>query len=106
MTALNFSFTGDALFEEKAFNVSKHLHSLPKENHLVPMFISTETGRFGNDQTITLGARADSYYEYLLKQWIQTGMKEDFLKQDYLKAMEAAGRPIEKLEILEWDDRH
>ena len=23
--------------------------------------------------TLTLGARGDSYYEYLLKQWIQTG---------------------------------
>lgn len=83
------SFSGDPLYEEKAFNVSKHLHSLPKENQLVPMFISTDTGHFGNDQTITLGARADSYYEYLLKQWIQTGMKVDFLKEDYLRAMEA-----------------
>lgn len=29
--------------------------------------------------TLTLGARGDSYYEYLLKQWIQTGERRYFL---------------------------
>lgn len=79
----------DPKFEKKAFSVSQHIHDLSKSQNLVPMFISTDTGRFGSEQTITLGARADSYYEYLLKQWIQTGMKIDFLKDDYLAAIES-----------------
>ena len=35
-------------------------------------YINVDTGRFGKT-TLTLGARADSYYEYLLKQWIAAG---------------------------------
>ena len=35
------------------------------------MYISPRTGKF-QSQKITLGARGDSYYEYLLKEWIQT----------------------------------
>lgn len=36
-----------------------------------------------------MGARADSYYEYLLKQWLQTGKKDDdFLVDDYRVAIE------------------
>jgi endoplasmic reticulum Man9GlcNAc2 1,2-alpha-mannosidase len=30
-------------------------------------------GGFGADAAITLGARGDSYYEYLLKQWLISG---------------------------------
>ena len=37
--------------------------------------------------TITFGARADSYYEYLLKQWLQTGKTVGWLLDDYKKAM-------------------
>ena len=41
------------------------------------MFISPDSGEFQQGATITLGARGDSYYEYLIKQWIQSGKKED-----------------------------
>ena len=51
------------------------LHSLPKKDNLVPLFINAETGQF-RPGTLTMGARADTYYEYLLKQWIQSGKKE------------------------------
>eukprot|EP00887_Chlorella_sp_A99_P008081 scaffold12.g8081.t1 len=39
--------------------------------------------------TITLGARADSYYEYLLKQWLLTGKTEAWLLARYVQAMRA-----------------
>jgi len=38
----------------------------------VPIFINPLTGRFSGG-VISFGARGDSYYEYLLKQWLQTG---------------------------------
>jgi endoplasmic reticulum Man9GlcNAc2 1,2-alpha-mannosidase len=57
--------------------VSEHVHTLPKTEGLVPIFINANTGQFRVFSTITLGARGDSYYEYLLKQWIQTGKKID-----------------------------
>lgn len=58
--------------------VMKHVHNLPGKNDgLVPMFINTNSGQFTHLGVYTLGARADSYYEYLLKQWIQGGKKEN-----------------------------
>lgn len=71
--------TGDSRFENVIKIINKKIHELPKYDGLVPMFISTNTGRFvGN--TLTLGARVDSYYEYLLKQWLQLGAKYDDLE--------------------------
>lgn len=55
------------------------VHELEKNEGLVPIFINANTGQFRNFATISLGARADSYYEYLLKQWLQTGKKNDDL---------------------------
>ncbi|KAK3730045.1 hypothetical protein QZH41_009559 [Actinostola sp. cb2023] len=68
--------------------VMQQLHNLPKRSGLVPMFINAQTGNFRQGATITLGARADSYYEYLLKQWLQTGKTEDWLKNDFISAMD------------------
>ena len=55
------------------FHISESLHSLPKLDGLVPCFVNPFTGTFHKSSPITIGASADSYYEYLLKQWIQTG---------------------------------
>lgn len=54
---------------------------------LVPIFINANSGKFRKHSTITFGARGDSYYEYLLKQWIQTGKRTDYLRDDFLEAM-------------------
>lgn len=59
--------------------VNEKIHNLKKMSGLVPIFINANTGTFRNFATISLGARGDSYYEYLIKQWIQTGKKEDDL---------------------------
>ncbi|XP_006981099.1 endoplasmic reticulum mannosyl-oligosaccharide 1,2-alpha-mannosidase [Peromyscus maniculatus bairdii] len=81
--------TGDTKFQEAVETVTKHIHSLSgKKDGLVPMFINTNTGLFTHPGVFTLGARADSYYEYLLKQWIQGGKKETQLLEDYVKAIE------------------
>jgi hypothetical protein len=45
------------------------------------MYINPRSGEFRSGGMLTLGARVDSYYEYLLKQWIQTGKTDDVLKQ-------------------------
>ncbi|XP_071544864.1 endoplasmic reticulum mannosyl-oligosaccharide 1,2-alpha-mannosidase isoform X1 [Panulirus ornatus] len=75
--------TGNPVYEEKATFVSEHIHKLPKTEGLVPIFINAQTGQWRSHSTITLGARGDSYYEYLLKQWIQTGRTKDYLRDDY-----------------------
>ncbi|XP_035852362.1 mannosidase, alpha, class 1B, member 1b isoform X4 [Sander lucioperca] len=87
-----YHLTGDTLFLDKAAAVAevmKQVHKLDgKLDGLVPMFINTNNGQFTHQGIYTLGARADSYYEYLLKQWIQGGKKENELLEDYLQAIE------------------
>ena len=60
--------TGNPKYEDAVSRVSKHVHGLPKTHGLVPIFINANNGQFRSYSTITLGARGDSYYEYLLKQ--------------------------------------
>ncbi|KAF6327658.1 mannosidase alpha class 1B member 1 [Rhinolophus ferrumequinum] len=81
--------TGVKKFQEAAEEVTRRVHALSgKKDGLVPMFISTHSGLFTHLGVFTLGARADSYYEYLLKQWIQGGKQDTQLRDDYLEAVE------------------
>jgi hypothetical protein len=84
--------TGDPKYESAVEAISQKVHSLlledPTPNSgLVPIFINANTGKFRASATITLGARGDSYYEYLLKQWVQTGKTQNYLKEDFLKSV-------------------
>uniref|UniRef100_A0A3B3ZJ09 alpha-1,2-Mannosidase n=1 Tax=Periophthalmus magnuspinnatus TaxID=409849 RepID=A0A3B3ZJ09_9GOBI len=74
--------------------VMLHLKCGRKHDGLVPMFINTNSGQFSHKGAFTLGARADSYYEYLLKQWIQGGKVEDDLLEDYLQAIEGVRKHL------------
>ena len=53
------------------------IFSLPRTSGLAPIYINADSGQFKPAAHITLGARGDSYYEYMLKQWIQTGKTDD-----------------------------
>ena len=83
--------TGDPRYEEAVARVSRHVHNLHKPHGLVPIWIDPSSGEFGGS-TITLGARGDSYYEYLLKQWLQGGRREPALRQDYEEAITGVSR--------------
>lgn len=80
--------TGDPKYEAAVSKVSEHIHNLEKTDGLVPIFINANSGQFRSYATITLGARGDSYYEYLLKQWLQTGKAVDYLRDDYVSSIE------------------
>ncbi|CAJ0928067.1 unnamed protein product, partial [Mesorhabditis belari] len=91
--------TGNATFEKTAFKVSEHIHEIGCAAHdgLCEMFINANTGRFREKTTITFGARADSYYEYLLKQWVQTGKTIEWLASDYQEAMASMDKKMVRL---------
>ncbi|XP_072244684.1 mannosidase, alpha, class 1B, member 1b isoform X2 [Leuresthes tenuis] len=81
--------TQEPHYQSAVAEVMKRVHQLDgKLDGLVPMFINTNSGQFTHQGIYTMGARADSYYEYLLKQWIQGGKKENQLLEDYLQAIE------------------
>ncbi len=50
-------------------------------------FIGTQTVTWGGGRVFTLGSRVDSYYEYLLKAWLQGGRKDDALLRAYQDAV-------------------
>ena len=83
--------TGNPKYEEAVAKVSRQVHEQPKTSGLVPIYINANTGKFRQYSTITLGARGDSYYEYLLKQWLQTGRTVDYLRDDYNESMAGVG---------------
>ncbi|CAF0903570.1 unnamed protein product [Brachionus calyciflorus] len=85
--------TSDDRFQNVIEKINQVLHKLNKPNGLAPIYIDTNDGQF-RGHTITLGARGDSYYEYLLKQWIQKGANFDkndknyYLLADWLEAIQ------------------
>lgn len=79
--------SGNPIYEETTFKTSSYLHNLTatRPHKLLPMYINPTTGQL-EDGLITLGARTDSYYEYLLKQYLQTGIK--WFETDYLDSVD------------------
>lgn len=71
-------------FQQEVNDVVKHVHDQPKTNGLVPIFINANTGKFRQSATITLGARGDSYYEYLFKMWLQSGKTDQLWVYYYI----------------------
>ncbi|KAG6763322.1 hypothetical protein POTOM_030736 [Populus tomentosa] len=62
--------TGDPKYQQKAENVIAQLNKTFPDDGLLPIYISPDRG-LGSYSTITFGAMGDSFYEYLLKVWIQ-----------------------------------
>jgi hypothetical protein len=50
-------------------------------------FINPASGAWGGGRIMTLGARVDSYYEYLLKAWLQDGKRDAALLTAYQDAV-------------------
>ncbi|KAL5535947.1 MNS1 [Sanghuangporus sanghuang] len=63
--------------------------------HVVTIFMDPESGSF-IPFDIRLGSRGDSYYEYLLKQYLQTNRTEEVYKSMYLEAMDAVNKHLVK----------
>lgn len=67
--------TGEVHYWEKAEKVMQVVDDNGERDGLLPIFIYAEQGNFrGNN--IRLGSRGDSYYEYLIKQYLQTSKQE------------------------------
>jgi len=63
------------------------LNKLKKPYNLIPIFMSVARADFMHAD-IRLGSRGDSYYEYLLKQYLQTNRSEDIYNRMYQEAMQ------------------
>lgn len=66
--------TGDERYAAAGDRIMKCIEANLPGDGLLPMFINPANGEFERS-TITLGARSDSAYEYLLKQWMIVGRR-------------------------------
>ncbi|KAL0259680.1 mannosyl-oligosaccharide alpha-1,2-mannosidase [Diplodia seriata] len=69
------NITGNGVYWRKAEKVMKAVDDNAAEAGLVPIFVDPNSGRF-TSREIRLGSRGDSYYEYLIKQYLQTSAQE------------------------------
>ncbi|GAB7340634.1 hypothetical protein MBLNU457_7035t3 [Dothideomycetes sp. NU457] len=79
--------TGETHYWEAAEKVMKVVDDNGMKDGLLPIFIYADQGHFrGNN--IRLGSRGDSYYEYLIKQYLQTTMEEPVYNDMWEQAMD------------------
>ncbi|KAF8651562.1 hypothetical protein HU200_063383 [Digitaria exilis] len=71
--------TGNPKYQQKVENVITQLQKIYPSDGLLPIYINPHSGT-ASYSTITFGAMGDSFYEYLLKVWIQ-GNKTEHVKR-------------------------
>ncbi|CAI5529163.1 unnamed protein product, partial [Closterium sp. Naga37s-1] len=62
--------TGERKYGAAAMQVMEHVRGLHRLDGLVPIYMDPDSGRFSGEN-IRLGSRGDSYYEYLIKAYLQ-----------------------------------
>ncbi|KAI9845697.1 MAG: mannosyl-oligosaccharide alpha-1,2-mannosidase [Thelocarpon superellum] len=67
--------TGEKSYWDHAEKVMQVIDDNGMQDGLLPIFIYASTGEFRGEY-IRLGSRGDSYYEYLIKQYLQTSKQE------------------------------
>ncbi|MFS8015975.1 putative mannosyl-oligosaccharide 1,2-alpha-mannosidase [Helianthus anomalus] len=86
--------TGDPKYSAEAMKVLEHMKTLPKSEGLVPIYISPTSGEFSGSN-IRLGSRGDSYYEYLIKVWLQQRQSNrTYLHDMYVEAVKGVKRHL------------
>lgn len=82
-------FTGNREYKTKSEEIFHILHDLNPPHGLYPYFVGNMVGspEFTN-QKLTFGAMADSFYEYMLKIWLQGGKTEQFFRDMYDESMQ------------------
>ncbi|KAJ2875612.1 mannosyl-oligosaccharide alpha-1,2-mannosidase [Coemansia asiatica] len=79
--------TGNPEYRRQVDRVAQFLSKAQKHDGLMPLYINATSKRLEGD-VLRMGGLGDSYYEYLLKQWLQTSKTEMALREKYDEAME------------------
>ncbi|XP_037937604.1 mannosyl-oligosaccharide alpha-1,2-mannosidase IA isoform X3 [Teleopsis dalmanni] len=85
--------TGNPLYRERVQAIRQVLKEIEKPKGLYPNFLNPKTGKWGQLH-MSLGALGDSFYEYLLKAWLQSGQTDEEAREMFDEAMIAI---IEKM---------
>lgn len=85
--------TGEKNYWERAERVMKVIDDNGREDGLLPIFLYATTGTFRGDN-IRLGSRGDSYYEYLIKQYLQTSGEEPIYQDMWNQTLAAVHKHL------------
>jgi len=78
--------TGQRQYADAAEKVIERMDAIKPADGLFPIFISPDSGSPTTSQ-VTFGALGDSFYEYLIKVWVQGGQEESRYRRMYDDAM-------------------
>ncbi|ULU09145.1 hypothetical protein L3Y34_013923 [Caenorhabditis briggsae] len=81
------NLTGNPIFAQKSNKIRDVLTAMEKPEGLYPIYISMDNPPRWGQHLFSMGAMADSWYEYLLKQWIATGKTDQRTKREYEEAI-------------------
>ncbi|PIO65864.1 glycosyl hydrolase family 47 [Teladorsagia circumcincta] len=77
------------IFAKKVKKIRDVLDRQTKRDGLYSNYINPDTGKFTPNRHVSLGALGDSFYEYLIKSWLQSGKTDAQAKRMYWEASEA-----------------
>lgn len=86
-----------ALKTDRVFEI---LHAISPDNGLFPYFYQNKPGigegamPIPANNMLTFGAMSDSFYEYMLKLWLQSGKTEPMYREMYDEAMDGLHREL------------
>lgn len=87
--------TNDLSYVERVKEINVALRDLHLEDGLYPYWIDPSMGVFISEQVL-FGANSDSFYEYLLKAWIQSGSKDQELRNWFIQTIDAVLKHLVK----------
>lgn len=85
--------TGEKFYWDKVEKVMQVIDDNGTEDGLVPIFIYPDSGKF-KGRNVRLGSRGDSYYEYLIKQYLQTNKAEPIYEEMWTQALDGVRRHL------------
>ena len=67
--------TGNPVYKQKVEKIREVVASVERPKKLYPNYLHPKTGKWGQQHT-SVGALGDSFYEYLLKEWLRSGKRD------------------------------
>ncbi|KAL3135602.1 hypothetical protein ABBQ38_006083 [Trebouxia sp. C0009 RCD-2024] len=80
--------TGNATYATSAEAIYRWLNKTFPGQGLMPIRLNRRKGNFAGMKTYTVGANADSYYEYLLKMWLLKQQKDEMYRAMWENSMD------------------
>ncbi|KAL3929833.1 MAG: hypothetical protein SGPRY_001792 [Prymnesium sp.] len=100
--------TGEKKYWDVSENIMLLMRHIERPHGLFPTFINPSSGRWSTGK-IAFGALGDSFYEYLIKQWLLTRKSEPYLREMWESTMLAMAKllvqkssPSELVYVADW----